>query len=287
MHWPIMIPVKMLKSLHPKRIFTLLDAIDSAPPSYTLSRPQALRRVFVVLACVSVCLLMIHYLKYFSTFKAFLELLSHWQGQGGAYWLHTLSNTDYFRLISYGWWTFWHVIGYVVIPCLVIKYLLKARIADMGWRLNDSLTHWRGYLLLLTPILFFIFLVSQGEDFVNHYPFYKQAGRSWFDLLAWELMYLLQFICLEFFFRGFMLHALRPAVGANAVWIMCVPYLMIHFPKLWLEATGAILFGLFLGILALRSNSIWGGVVVHAGIAVSMDVAALVQQSNVPSRLFP
>ena len=130
-------------------------------------------------------------------------------------------------------------------------------------------------------------LVSFGEDFVNHYPFYKLAGRSWFDLLAWELLYLSQFVFLEFFFRGFILQALRPAMGANAVWVMCVPYLMIHFPKLWLEATGAILFGLFLGILALQSRSIWGGVLVHAGVAVSMDIAALLRKQEIPTQWWP
>lgn len=277
----------MLSSLNPKRILIVLDEIDSESPSYTLSRPQALRRVFITLACVSVCLLMIHYLKYSSVFRALLEFLSVWQGHGSAYWLNIFASTGYGRLIDYAWWTLWHVVGYVVVPYFVIRYLLKESVMDMGWRFNDCARHWRGYVLLLTPILFFVFLVSQGEDFVNHYPFYKQAGRSWFDLLAWEALYLLQFVCLEFFFRGFILNALRPAVGANAVWIMCVPYLMIHFPKLWLEATGAILFGLFLGILALRSRSIWGGVFVHAGIAVSMDIAALIEKDAIPVHFWP
>lgn len=84
-----------------------------------------------------------------------------------------------------------------------------------------------------------------------------------------------------------MLQALRPALGASAVWVMCVPYMMIHFVKPWPEATGAILFGLFLGILALRSGSIWGGVVVHTGVAVSMDVAALLQKGAFPGQLWP
>ncbi len=133
----------------------------------------------------------------------------------------------------------------------------------------------------------FVVLVSQGEDFVNHYPFYPHAGRSWLDFLAWEALYMTQFVVLEFFFRGYMLRAVQPALGANAIWIMCVPYLMIHFPKLWLEATGAILFGLFLGILALRSRSIWGGVLVHAGVALSMDIAALIQKDQLPTQWWP
>ncbi len=277
----------MLQMLNPKLIFTTLDAIDEEKPSHTLNRKEAMRRVFWVLACVSVCLLLIHYMKYFSVMRAGLAMLAEWQGKDGNYFLLKLRETGFLRLIGYIWWTFWHVIGYVLLPYIVIKTILKTSFVDMGWRWNTTHLHWRGYVLLISPILFFIFLVSFRSDFLHHYPFYKDAHRSWFDFIAWEVLYLLQFVCLEFFFRGFVLNALRPAVGANAVWIMCVPYLMIHFPKLWLEATGAILFGLFLGILALRSRSIWGGFLVHAGIAVTMDIASLLRQDKLPSVFWP
>ncbi len=276
-----------LQRLHPKNIFLALDAIDASAPSYSLDRPQALRRIFWTLACVCVCLLIIHYMKYNSTMRATLALLSQWQGHNEKYWAMQLYASGFGQLLGYCWWTFWHVFGYVVLPFFMIRYVLQTRMRDMGWRWGDTHKHWQGYLLLLSPILVFIVIASQGKDFVNHYPFYKLAGRSWFDFIAWEALYLTQFVCLEFFFRGFFLHALRPAVGANAVWIMCVPYLMIHFPKLWPEAGGAILFGLFLGILALRSRSIWGGFLVHAGVAVSMDVASLIKQGQIPQQLWP
>ena len=277
----------MIKILDPRTILTALDEIDSQPPSYTLSRPQALRRVFTVLACVSVCLLLIHYLKYFSSLTAFLETLSLWRGENKNLLTAKLRSSGFINLVGYCWWTFWHVVGYVVIPFLVIRFIMREKFANFGWRWNETHQHWRGYILLLTPILFFIFLVSFREDFLNHYPFYKESGRSWFDLMAWEVLYLTQFVCLEFFFRGFFIQALRPAIGANAVWVMCVPYLMIHFPKLWPEAMGAILFGLFLGILALRSRSLWGGFFVHAGVALGMDFASLLKQGTLPEVFWP
>ena len=67
---------KLVTSLHPKNILTALDAIDAEAPSYSLNRAQALRRVFITLATVSVCLLFIHYLKHFSSFNALLQMLS-------------------------------------------------------------------------------------------------------------------------------------------------------------------------------------------------------------------
>ena len=277
----------MLNKLHPKRILALLDEIDNQAPSYSLDRRQALRRVSAVLATVSIALLLIHYLKYYSTMQAACLMLDHWLKQSPGKLLRSMEASGWLELISYGWWTFWHVIGYVLLPFCVLRWLIKASFIDMGWRWNETHRHWLGYVLLLSPILFFISLVSQRADFLHHYPFYELAGRSWFDLLAWEALYLTQFLCLEFFFRGFFIQALRPAMGANAIWVMCVPYLMIHFPKLWLEATGAILFGLFLGILALRSRSIWGGFFVHAGVALTMDFASLIQQDKLPTQWWP
>lgn len=267
----------LVTRLHPRRILQALDAIDQTPPSYQLSRPQALRRVFIVLATACVCLLLLHYGKYSSNMALVLSEAT----------MASLRSSRWYEMTAYLWWTGFHLLTFVLMPWIVIRVLLREKMRDFGWRINETAQHWRGYLLLLSPILVFVVLVSFGEDFVAHYPFYRQADRSWVDLLAWELLYISQFIFLEFFFRGFLLHALRPAIGANAIWVMCVPYLMIHFPKLWLEATGAILFGLFLGILALRSRSIWGGVLVHAGVALSMDIAALLRKSGLPSSWWP
>ncbi|HSX49640.1 MAG TPA: CPBP family intramembrane glutamic endopeptidase [Cellvibrio sp.] len=266
--------------LHPRQILRALDEIDAASPSYTLSRPAALRRVVWVLACVSVSLLILHYAKFSNNLQLLLDSLdpSYWPRLAAAGWL---------ELCGYLWWTLCHFLTFIVLPFLVIVFGFKQSVLDFGWRWNQVSEHWRGYLLLLSPILVFVVMVSFGEDFVNHYPFYDNAGRSWLDFLLWELLYMSQFVFLEFFFRGFMLNALRPALGANAIWVMCVPYMMIHLPKLALEATGAILFGLFLGILALQSRSIWGGVLVHAGVALSMDIAALVRKQELPGSFFP
>lgn len=272
--------VELTAALHPRQILRALDDIDQTSASYTLDRPAALRRVMLVLACVSVSLLVLHYAK----FSQNLQLLLGWLD--ASYW-QRLQASGWLELCGYLWWTLCHLLTFIVLPWLVIRFGFKQSMLDFGWRWNQVSEHWRGYLLLLSPILVFVVLVSFGKDFVNHYPFYRTAGRSWLDFLLWELLYMSQFVFLEFFFRGFMLNALRPAIGANAIWVMCVPYMMIHLPKLALEATGAILFGLFLGILALQSRSIWGGVLVHAGVALSMDIAALLRKQELPGSFFP
>jgi membrane protease YdiL (CAAX protease family) len=181
---------------------------------------------------------------------------------------------DYYELKSFAWWTGWRVLGYLVIPMLVL--------AAGGQRIRDYYVSTRGffghlplYALLFALILPAVFLASRTDSFQHTYPFYRHTDRSTFDLLAWEAMYAAQFLSLEFFFRGFILHGLRHRIGANAVFVMIVPYCMIHFGKPLPETLGAIGAGLILGTLAMRTRSIWGGVVIHICVAVTMDVLAM------------
>lgn len=272
----------MIAKLHPKYLLSILDQIDAMPESYRLDRKSASRRIMLVLATVAISLLLINYLKNSSVLREILYGFALDEGLSKRHYVNAIYQTGYGELIAYAWWTFWHIVGYILLPFIVIKLWLKDKVRDYGWRWNQTHQHCLGYILLLTPILCFVVIVSFRDDFSTHYPFYSKAGRSWTDFLLWECLYITQFICLEFFFRGFVLRSLQPAMGANAIWVMCIPYLMIHFPKLWLEASGAFLFGLFLGILAIRSRSIWGGVAVHVGIAVLMDVTALMQRGAMP-----
>lgn len=273
--------------LNPKTVFRVLEQIDRQPPSHTAERSAGAWQALIVLFSAAISLLMLNYLKNSSALTELLIQLAIWQGYPSGHWLERLYNSDFDSLWRYSWWSFWHVVCYVAVPFIAIRYVLKQRMLEFGWRWNETHKHWAGYLYLLCPILIFVVIVSGRDDFVEHYPFYGDAGRSWFDLLTWEALYLIQFACLEFFFRGYLLQSLRPHYGAAAIWIMIVPYVMIHFTKPWLEATGAIFFGLFLGILALRSRSIWGGFCVHAGVAVSMDIAALIQRGAMPERWWP
>ncbi len=272
--------------IRPRTLRRALAAIDAEAAAERAEAATPDRRPPVALLTAAVSLLLIHYLKFATTFHAFVDQLSGWLGRPGSLYA-TLTRGRYFLLLNETWWAWWHVVGYVLLPVLVIKTVFRGRVRDYGTRLVGLSTHYPWYLLLVAPILCFVVLASFRPDFGSHYPFYRLASRSWLDLLAWESLYLLQFVCLEFFFRGFLLSSLKTAFGSNAIFVMCLPYLMIHFAKPWLEATGAILFGMLLGVLALRSRSIWGGVLVHAGVAVSMDIAALLQTQGLPGRWLP
>jgi len=167
----------------------------------------------------------------------------------------------------------------------VIACMPGERIRDYGLSAKGFSRHVWIYVALYLGILPVIYGVSHLAGFQRTYPFYKLAHRTTWEFLAWEGLYALQFLSLEFFFRGFMLHGLKRAIGAHAIWVMIVPYCMIHYGKPMLETMGAILAGLVLGTLALRTRSIWCGVLIHVSVAVTMDLLALTHCSpGIPCR---
>ena len=140
------------------------------------------------------------------------------------------------------------------------------------------------YVALFAAILPVVVVASYTRPFLATYPFYKYAPRSWTDFFAWELMYGASFLALEFFFRGFLLVHAQAQMGAYAIFVMIVPYCMIHFHKPVAEVCGAIFAGIVLGTLAMATRSIWCGVLIHVSVAWTMDCLALCTRPAFPAR---
>ncbi len=194
----------------------------------------------------------------------------------------------YGELYGYGWWAFTRVVGYTVIPLAAWKLLFRRdSMLDMGLRTRGLLKHAWIYGLCLLVVIPCVFVVSRSPDFANYYPFYKKCSRSWFDLMVWESMYIAQFFALEVFFRGFMLTPLRRNLGSGAIFAMCVPYVMIHYGKPYLESSVAFLAGVALGSLSMRTRSIYSGFLVHVTVALLMDALALMGAGGLPTSFWP
>ena len=187
----------------------------------------------------------------------------------------------YWELGHLVFWVGACVLGYVVVP-VIFLLVMKRNIGDYYINPRGFSAHLWPYLALFIPASALVYWVSFWPEFQAIYPFYTLAGRSWFDLIMWELAYGVQFLALEFFFRGFLLESLRKALGMGAIAIMLIPYCMIHFPKTAAESLGSVVAGLLLGYLAMRGRSIWGGVLLHWLIAIEMDVLSLMQQGALP-----
>jgi membrane protease YdiL (CAAX protease family) len=194
-----------------------------------------------------------------------------------------VSVRKYGELYPLAWWVFTRFVGYTVIPFTTWKILFpKDSLLDFGLRTKGLLSHAWIYVLCLSVVLPAVFIVASQPDFGNYYPFYKTASRSWVDFLSWEAMYIMQFFGLEIFFRGFWLNALRKSMGSAAIFAMVVPYCMIHFGKPYFETCGAVVAGIALGSLSMRTKSIYSGFLVHVTVAILMDTLALSQHGALP-----
>jgi membrane protease YdiL (CAAX protease family) len=194
----------------------------------------------------------------------------------------------YDELYGFGWWVATRVFGYVVVPFSVWKACFRRdSLLDMGLRTRGFFKHAWIYGLFLVIVLPLLLAVSRQPDFGAYYPFYKGCSRSFYDYLLWEGMYFVQFFALEMFFRGFWLGALRRSFGSGAIFAMAVPYCMIHYGKPFLEANGAIVAGIALGSLSMKTKSIYQGFLVHITVAGLMDWLALWHRHALPTVFWP
>jgi len=189
---------------------------------------------------------------------------------------------SYWVLRTKAWWIGAILIGFLIVPAIVMMLLPGGRLRDCHLSVSGFVRHVWIYVGLYFIVLPVIWLVSLTPEFTAYYPMYASAGRSWFDLLAWEGMYALQFIALEFFFRGFLVGGLGRHIGILSVPVSVIPYMMIHFVKPLPEAAGSVFAGFVLGWLAWKTKSIWGGVCVHCAVAATMDLLALSHKGQLP-----
>ncbi|MEM7604337.1 MAG: lysostaphin resistance A-like protein [Myxococcota bacterium] len=270
-------------SLHPKRLFgETWAAADARALAVQQARAeQGLGADFRPFWAMVIAGCVLTFLRYGGTTDGFMAFAQA-RAASDASWQAMLDGPDV-HFYSKAWWAGWRVVGYIFVPALFVRLVLKERIRDYGLSLKGVRDHAWIYGLAFGVVVIAVFFVSFDASFQNKYPMYENAGRSVRDLLAWELIYAVQFFALEFFFRGYWIKTCERVMGSHAITCMIVPYCMIHFGKPWPETVGAIAAGAVLGTLVLRYRSIWAGVVVHVSVAVSMDVLSLWQKGQLPT----
>jgi membrane protease YdiL (CAAX protease family) len=116
---------------------------------------------------------------------------------------------------------------------------------------------------------------------------YKTSGAhvhlnvpEWVTVAGYEIAYGLDFITVEYLFRGFMVIGMMTILGRGAVVTMAVVYCVLHFGKPAGEAISSVFGGYMLGVVAYETRSVWGGIIVHMGIAWMMEVVAFIQKNT-------
>ncbi len=176
---------------------------------------------------------------------------------------------------GYLWWGATSMVLRFAIPLMVIVWWLRQSPGDFGFRIRGIGAHLPLYGLMYLVMLPILVWVSSFESFLSYYPFFSRATEGGAAFWLYELGYGFQFVGVEAFFRGFMTFGLLPRFGALSVVVMTVPYTMIHFAKPMPEAVAAIIAGLILGTLAVKSRSFVPGIFLHVAVALTMDLLVL------------
>ncbi len=239
-------------------------------------------KVIITLIIVAFCLSMIKYLTDYHLAVACLESL-------GFYNL-SLTLKGYLllgknaQLNSLIYWALISIFFYFIPPLICIKILFKEKLANYGLGLVNAFSEYKVYLIMLLVMIPLVLYFSRTQSFQHRYPFYilHKGEPIYPNLLIWECFYFIQFFALEFFFRGFLLHGTKSQFGYYSVFVMMIPYCMIHFNKPLPETIAAILAGIVLGTLSMKSNSIWMGIFIHCSVALTMDICALFNKGILP-----
>jgi hypothetical protein len=170
---------------------------------------------------------------------------------------------------------------YVLVPVLfALTFRQRIRSYGLSW---GTMRQEARYLIWIIPIVAaIVFFISAEESFQQIYPFYDYelgGDGAIAKLLAFEVVYGLSFVALEFFFRGFLVLGGLPVLGVHAVPVMAFAYCLLHLGKPMPECAASLIGGLALGYIALRFRSIAVGVAAHLTMAWGMD-GAVVWRSN-------
>lgn len=178
------------------------------------------------------------------------------------------------------------VVSLTRLASLALPLLLVRRFVDTGrndlYGINRREFRFRPYAVLLAlmaiPIAAVAFLPSFQQTYPIYRPGFVEDATGWPVWLTWpihEITYALRFVSVEFYFRGFLVLGIARYLGRDAIIPQVILYSIWHFGKPMPEALGSVFGGLILAVLALETGSIWGGILIHMGVALLMNLAAV------------
>ncbi len=191
-------------------------------------------------------------------------ILHNWKGPQQTFYLYSIN---------------WVVRVFVLLIPVLIIWLIKDKTVQpfYGAKALESVKPYLLMLLIMVPV---IFIAGTQPDFLEMYPKAKVLNTSiagplqqkW-RYVVFELCYGFDFVSIEFFFRGFLILALLRICGMHCIIPVACFYCTIHLGKPMAEAISSFFGGALLGIVAFNTGSIWGGLIVHLGIAWMMEAA--------------
>ena len=166
---------------------------------------------------------------------------------------------------------------FLIVPITVI-WMAKDRIEQPPYGLKKPATWAYTRLLLLFVIPLLIIAIRQPSFLLVYpkaaclFPIPTPTWASHWYYVVFEACYAMDLFSMEFFFRGLLVLGLFQVCKEHALLPAAVFYCTIHFGKPFAECVSSFFGAIMLGMLAIRTGSIYGGVLLHVLLAFGLEV---------------
>lgn len=189
-----------------------------------------------------------------------------------------LNESHYLRIVG----SFLFRSVFVLSSICLFRWLTTQRFGLYGLRRSTQYLRTYGLIYALLLPIFVIF--SFTPQFLDYYPrmqLDRCVGAFGWDncrlISVFELCYGNDFLAVESLFRGALVIGLTRWLGPRAVLPMALTYMSIHLGKPDMEMLSSVFGGYILGILAYRTQHLWGGIIIHLGIAMLFEFLGLLR----------
>jgi membrane protease YdiL (CAAX protease family) len=157
-----------------------------------------------------------------------------------------------------------------IIPAAVMLAVLGQPLSDFGVHFQDGMFSLYWVLALTTIFIFINYFNTQKEKHLAFYPNVRAEEWSLGLVANAALSWAVYLFGYELMFRGFLLFASIPLLGAwPAIVLNVVFYVLVHVPKNLEESIGSAPLGLLLCLITLTTGTIWVAVFSHIALAWS------------------
>jgi uncharacterized protein len=192
------------------------------------------------------------------------------------WWLETMQDWTGFsdlQLFRYWWKESACMVLLMLIPMMLMRLCAGWKPQRLGFRICGTRQEFLLIFLLWLAFLPVLSVVSDLPDFARKYPQVRASQTDLAIFIAHHSYYLIYWTAWEFFFRGLLLFGFERDYGSKAVLLSTFPFVLMHYAKPPMEMMMAIFASFILCGIALRSRSIWPGVILHWLVQMSIDFA--------------
>ena len=156
------------------------------------------------------------------------------------------------------------LIYWLLVPLAAGWLLFRDKPPDYGIRIG----RWKSAVILVPISLAAMALILYGASKIPEFrSYYQRYALDWPEFLLDTALYMFAW---EFVFRGYMLFGLERSIGKSAIFVQTIPFVLLHFQKLFLETLACIPGGFAFGYIAYRTRSFLPCLIIHFGMYVMM-----------------